>query len=511
MDPDFASLTVEQIATAMQEKKLSPTELGNTLARRAAEAQKKLNLFISIDPKYIAGEIKRVEKLMLGGDILKDKNNSLLGVPFALADNIVTGDLKTTCASRFMAAYQSPFDARVTLQLKENGAFLAGKTNLEEFGLGCSGGSSYFGTAKNPRDIGCCAGSGAAAAVSAGLVALALASDTRGELRQASSYCGIMGLKPTYGRISRRGLIDSASSLEQIGILARQVSDLAAALQILAAPEPDNPITLQTEAPLYAGLLEKLKEKPKIAIAVPACWNEAPYLQENVKVDFEEQLAILEKLGLTINFVTLPYFKEASLVATIICAVEAFSNLSNMDGVRFGQREEGDHLQAMYIKTRTLGFSSKLKNFITFGGFISTPKYYETFFQQGQKMRTLITKELEGCLQKNDLLLTPTVPFYSPPLDSPLSGKEFPDPAAYYTAAANLGGFPALSFPLTKDSSEGSPSNTGEPGSLQDTLPGSLQFIAKKEDEVTLLQIASLLEKERPFCWSNYALALQEI
>lgn len=491
MDLDFTNLTVEQIAASVKEKKLLPAELGDTLSRRGTQAQRELDLFISFDPRFIAREIKRVEQHLVEQH-LQDKNSNLLGVPVALADNIATNDQKTTCASRLLASYQPPFEARVVSRLKDNGAFLAGKTNLEEFNLGCSGDSSFFNTTKNPWDVEYSAGSGAAAAVASGLTTLALASDTRGELRQAASYCGVMALKPAYGRISRKGLIDSASSLEQIGILARQAMDLTVTLQVLATPESDNPATLQTEAPPYADLLENVKENPKIA--VPTCWNEAPYLQDEVKKDFQEQLVTFDKLGLKINFVTLPHFKYASLVAAMICAVEAFSNLSNMDGVRFGHREKEDHLQAMYIKTRSQGFSSKLKKFITFGGLISTPKYYNTHFLQGQKMRTMIIRELENCLQENDLLLTPTTPFKAIHSGSPASGKEYPDPASYYTAAANLTGFPSLSFPLNKG-----------------RLPGSLQFIAKRENEVVLLQMASLLEREYSFRWPKFALALQEV
>jgi aspartyl-tRNA(Asn)/glutamyl-tRNA(Gln) amidotransferase subunit A len=483
---NLTNLSVQQIAAKINEKEFSPAELGAALSRRGTHAQKELTLFISFDPQSIAREIKRIEQNV------QVKNNRLLGVPVALADNISTGDQKTTCASRLLASYQPPFEARVVSLLKESGALLTGKTNLEEFGLGCSGESSFLNQVKNPWDKKYTAGSGAAAAVASGLTTLALASDARGELRQAASYCGIMALKPTYGRISRKGLIDCASSLEQLGILARRASDLALTLQVLAGPEADNPTTLPTEAPPYADLLEKISEKPRIA--VPACWDEAPYLEDEVKKNFQEQLAKLGKLGLEINFVTLPHFQYAYLVATIICAVEAFSNLSNLDGVRFGYRKEGKHLQEMYIKTRSQGFSSKLKKFLTFGGLLSTAKYYHNYFLQGQKMRSIIKKELEDCLQENELLLTPTTPFKAIPAGSPLSGKELPDPASYYTAAANLTGFPSLSFPI----------NTGG-------LPYGLQFMAKRENEVILLQVASLLEKEDSIKWPKFALELQEV
>ena len=482
MDP--ANLSVQQITAKINKKELLLTELGAILACRSKYAQKKLNLFISFDPQLFTEQIKKNEQST------QVNRPPLWGVPVAIADNITTVDQKTTCASRLLAAYQPPFEAQAVSLLQENGALLIGKTNLEEFGLGCAGNSSYFKPVKNPWDIKRTAGSGAAAAVASGLATFALASDVRGEIRQAASYCGVIALKPTYGKIPREGLIDSASSLEQTGILARRVSDLAWALQVLAVPGNNNPPAVKR--PLYPEILGNIPAKTRIA--VPADWDQAPLLEEGIKNNFREQLNKLARVGLEINYVTLPHFQYASLVATIIGAVEAFSNLSNLDGVRFGYRKEGKHLQEMYIKTRSAGFSSKLKKFLTLGGLLSTKKYYNSHFLQGQKMRSIIKKELLDCLQENELLLTPTTPCNAILLDSsPPAGEELPDPAAYYTAAANLAGFPSLNFPVSTNG-----------------LPYGLQFMAKKEDEGVLLQIAFLLEKE-PIKWPIFALELQEV
>jgi aspartyl-tRNA(Asn)/glutamyl-tRNA(Gln) amidotransferase subunit A len=480
-----ANLSVQQITAKINKKELSWTELGATLSRRIAQAQKKLNLFISFEPQLITEQIKKNEQ-----NVQADRP-PLWGVPVAVADNIATVDQKTTCASRLLATYQSPFEAHVVSLLKENGALLTGKTNLEEFGLGCAGNSSFFKPVKNPWDTKYGAGSGAAAAVAGGLATLALASDVCGELRQAASYCGVMGLKPTYGKISRKGLIDTASSLEQTGILTRRVSDLAWALQVLARPENNNPASLPAKVPPYTDMLKNIPAGTRVA--VPACWDKAPHLGEGTKNNFREQLDKLAQAGLDINYVTLPHFQYASLVATIIGAVEAFSNLSNLDGVRFGYRKEGKHLQEMYIETRSAGFSSKLKKFLTFGGLLSTKKYYNSHFRQGQKIRSIIKQELSDCLQENGLLLTPATPFRAISDDSPLAGKGLPDPAAYYTAAANLTGFPSLNFPVNTNG-----------------LPYGLQFMTKGENEGLLLQTAFLLE-EKPIKWPKFALELQGV
>lgn len=356
---------------------------------------------------------------------------------------------------------------------------------MEEFGIGCSGESSYFKGVKNPWNTKHTAGNGAAAAVLTGVVNFSLASDVRGELRQAASYCGVFALKPTYGRISRRGLLDSASSLENIGLMAGNTMDLAAALTAVAGHDPHDVTSLRSEAPDYISLLEG--NSKELQAAVPENWQDAPYLEDELKDIFQGQLKKLEELGIKIHFVQLPHFQHSSLTATIISAVEAFSNLANYDGVRFGYRAEGRHLQEMYTLTRSEGFSSKLKKFLTFGALVSSAKYYNDYFLKAQKLRSVITKELEDCLQRYDLLLTPTTPFRAPGPGILPGREELPDPAGYYTAAANLAGLPALTYPLhTKG------------------LPYGLQFTGKKEDELTLLKAALLLENENTLAFPNF-------
>lgn len=478
--------SVQQLKEKIRNKSLSPQGLSDRIISQCNNVQEKYNVFISIEPDVISKEVAVLFKNI--EDILHRTDNiPLTGLTYALGDNIATNNYVTTCASKMLSSYRPPFDAHVFSRLKESGALFIGKTNMEEFGIGCSGESSFFKDVKNPWNTKHTAGSGAAAAVLTGTASISLASDARGELRQAASYCGVLALKPTYGRISRRGLLTYASSLENIGLMAGNTLNLAAALAAVAGYDPHDVTALRSEVHDYISLLKE--NSGGLQVAVPENWQDAPYLENEMKDIFQDQLKKLETSGVKVHFVQLPHFQYSSLAATIISAIEAYSNLANYDGVRFGHRGEGKHLQEMYTQTRSEGFSSKLKKFLTFGALISTAKYYNDYFLKAQKLRTIITGELKNCLQKYDLLLTPTTPFKAPESDMHInhSREELPDPAGYYTAAANLAGLPSLSFPLYTKS-----------------LPYGLQLIGKKEDEVTLLKAALLLENENTLTWPKF-------
>ena len=440
----------------------------------------KLNAFISLDPAAITGEMDP-----FGGKTPGSETVSSASVTFALADNISTTGLKTTCASSMLKDYQSPFNSSAAQKLNATGALLVGKTNMDEFGMGTWGKSSYFGAVKNPCNVKHTAGSGAAAAVASGSVTLALAGDRFGELRQSAAYCGVLGLKPTYGRISRNGLIDCAPSLEQLGIIARKTVDLASALETISGADPQDPTSYKGDVPPYANLLQE--NIGPIKIAVPAGWEDVPYLTAELKEAFTEGLNGLDKTTFQVKTVPLHHLHQSLVTAIIIGAVETFSNMSNYDGIRFGLRGNGKHLQEMYRLTRTVGFSSQIKQFLTFGALISSGKYINEYFLKAQKMRTIIKRELEECLQQYDLIIAPTTPFKAPALqeeDHENNGNLLPDSAASYTAAANITGLPAITIPL--------------PGRNADKLPAAaLHFIAKAWNEPLLLQTAQLLEKDQ--------------
>jgi aspartyl-tRNA(Asn)/glutamyl-tRNA(Gln) amidotransferase subunit A len=481
--------SIQQLKEKIRNKSLSPQELSDRLTSRCNSVQEKYNAFISIDPDVISKEIAVLFENI--EDILHKTDNlpltGLAGFTYALGDNIATNCYATTCASKMLSSYSPPFDAHVFSKLKESSAIITGKTNMEEFGIGCSGNSSFFKGVKNPWNTKHTAGSGAAAAALTGAANISFASDARGELRQAASYCGVFALKPTYGRISRRGLLDYASSLETIGLMARNTLDLATALAAVAGNDPHDVTALRSEVPDYISLIKE--NDGSLQVAVPENWQDAPHIEDEMKDIFQDQLKKLKTTGVKVDFIRLPHFQYSSLAATIISAVEAFSNLANYDGVRFGYRSKGKHLQEMYTQTRSEGFSSKLKKFLTFGALISSPKYYNDYFLKAQKLRIVISDELNNCLQKYDLLLTPTTPFKAPEFERDINQRQegLPDPAGYYTAATNLAGLPSLSFPLHTNG-----------------LPYGLQLIGKKEDEVTLLRAALLLEKENTLAWPKF-------
>jgi aspartyl-tRNA(Asn)/glutamyl-tRNA(Gln) amidotransferase subunit A len=357
---------------------------------------------------------------------------------------------------------------------------------MDEFSLGVSGESSFFGAVKNPLDVERSAGSGGAAAVAARAVHLALAPDICGELRCAAAFCGVPALKPTYGRVSRKGLIDSAPSLEQIGIAAPYVLDLAAALEAIAGHDPEDSLSFRQETPPYSARLREMASSATLTIkaAVPEDWGLAPGLDERIREAFEALLLTLEKKNFQIETVSLPSLSHSLVASTIIRAVETFSSLGNYDGVRFGRRAEGAHLQEMYRKTRTEGFGRRLKEFLTFGALVSAGDYFSNVFIAAQRMRTLILYELEQCLKFYDLLILPGSPTQAPFLSGGGGGEDAPllDPVYYYTAAANLAGLPALTFPL--------PCKAASTGSM------GVQLIGKAWDEATLLYAALLLEEE---------------
>lgn len=469
-------LTAHELAGKLNEGTYSLADHSENVSRLCTTAQQKFNAFINYDPLHISKERERLAASMGNGVKLP-----LAGVPFALADNICTATLKTTCASRMLASYQPLAEEGAARKLRERGAILVGKTNMDEFSVGASGKNSFFGAVMNPHDQKYAAGSGAAAAVAGGAVSFALATDRWGELRQAASYCGVMGLKPTYGRISRQGLIDSAPSLEQAGIIAAQIPDLAAALDAVCGFDVQDPTSAEADIPDFSDLQPETLQSVKIAVLQN--WNEPAYLEEGVRDTFAAALQKINGNIISVEAVALDHFHHACMTASIISAVEAFSNLSNYDGVRFGFRGDSKYLHDMYRQTRTDGFGTVLKQFLTFGALVSAGKYYEQYFLKAQKLRSLIKSELEDCLQQCDLIVLPATPTKAPLLENG-DLSLLSDVTAYYTAAANLAGLPALTLPLKP------------PGEVGPMPSAGLQLIGRAWDEKLLLQVGLLLEKE---------------
>ena len=467
---DIQHLSIEHLREKLAEDSFSLEDLSSAVEQRCNNIQKHFNAFTSLN-SYLSSDIKALK-----GFTAENSSLPLAGVPYILEDTICTTQMKSTCSSKFLSSFVPPFDAHVHSILREKGAVLTGKGNTEEFALGSSGDSSYFSSPLNPWNKENIAGSGAAAAVSAGGAVIGLGVDTNGELRQSAAFNGVFALKPSYGKISRRGVIGYSPSLEQVGIYARSTPDLATALEHITVLDEKDPTCIKSEIPSYTSLLREIL--PTLTVAVPEDW-ETSFVHKATAENFKRFIEQLRNFEIEVKYVPLNYYKYSSTAASVISAVEAFSTLSNLDGVRFGLREEGKHLQDMYLQTRSNGFSSKLKKFLGFGALASREDYYNPCFRQSQKLRSLIKQEIEDCLNTYDLLLTPTTPFASPALNESKSFS-LPEATAYYTSSANLTGYPALQMPLTA------------PG----TLPLGVQFLGQENEEVLLLKLSFLLEKE---------------
>lgn len=410
--------------------------------------------------------------------------SALFGVPYALKDNMCTEGIRTTAASRILENYIPPYSATVADKLVQVGGILVGKTNMDEFAMGSSTENSAYQRTRNPHDLGTVPGGssgGSAAAVAAGMVPFALGSDTGGSIRQPAAYCGVVGLKPTYGRVSRFGLMAFASSLDQIGPFTRTVEDAALVLQAISGHDPYD----STSAPVavddfLSGLQQDIKG---LRIGVVRDIDNSG-LDAEVKAAVEKALETLRLAGAELVDVSLPHSKYAVATYYLVAPAEASSNLARYDGVRYGRRVEGESLLEMYQRTRSEGFGMEVKRRIMVGTYALSSGYYDAYYLRAQQMRTLIRQDFEQAFAKCDVIITPTAPTTAFPF-----GSKVNDPLQMYlndiyTIPANLAGLPAVSVPC------------GVSGS---GLPIGLQVLGKAFDERTVLRTAHVYEQARGF------------
>ena len=379
-----------------------------------------------------------------------DTQARLAGVPVAVKDNLATVGLPTTCGSRILEGYRSPYEATVVLRLREEGAIVVGKTNLDEFAMGSSTENSAFGPVRNPRDLSRVPGGssgGSAAAVAAGIVPCALGSDTGGSVRQPAAFCGVVGVKPTYGRVSRYGLVAFASSLDQVGVLAPTVADAATLLEVVAGHDPRDSTSVDLPVP---ALSEKLGEGvEELVVGVPhEYFGEA--VEPALRAQCRAAVDALRARGCSIREVSLPNTPYALPAYYVIATAEASSNLARFDGVRFGVRnEDGTTLEEMYERTRTVGFGPEVKRRILLGTYALTAGYYDQYYGRAQRVRSLVAADFDRVFQEGvDVLFTPTSPTVAFRL-----GERIEDPLQMYladvfTVTANLAGLPAASVPI---------------------------------------------------------------
>lgn len=458
---------------------MSELKTGVENALNAAEKlNPELNAFLSIER---ASALERVAEVEAGSA----DGQSLRGFPIAVKDNICTVGMQTSCGSRILGDYRPPYNATAVEKLLAAGAVIVGKTNMDEFAMGSSNENSAFGAVKNPWDAERVPGGssgGSAAAVAAGIVRAALGSETGGSVRQPASFCGIVGLKPTYGRISRYGLVAFASSLDQIGIFGQTARDAAQVLRVIAGRDPHDATTADVEVPDYAGELGN--EIRGRRIGVPrALFGEG--LDEEVRTSVEQAIENYRSLGAEIVDVELPSAKYAIAVYYILATAEASSNLARFDGVRYGFRaENAAELREMYRKTREEGFGAEVKRRIMLGTYVLSSGYYDAYYAKAQKVRTLLKQDYANAFAQCDAILTPTAPTTAFKL-----GEKSDDPLSMYlsdiyTASANLAGIPGISHPC---------------GLSAEGLPIGMQLVGKNWSENLLLNFAHAYEQAFPF------------
>ncbi len=462
---------------------------GEITARRAVElsldvAEKlneSLNAFLEIDR---SGALERAESLSQQAG-QPGQGGSLAGIPIAIKDNICVRGLQTSCGSRILGAYHPPYNATVIERLLGAGAVVVGKTNCDEFAMGSSNENSAFGPVRNPWDTSRVPGGssgGSAAAVAAGIVPVALGSDTGGSVRQPASLCGVLGLKPTYGRNSRYGLVAFASSLDQVGIFARSTNDIARVLGIIGGRDPHDATTADVPVPDYAADLTGNIKGARIGLP-RSLFGEG--LDAEVRESVLAAVDVYRELGAEVVDVELPNAQYSIAVYYIIATAEASSNLARFDGVRYGFRaEDAPELRQMYRKTREEGFGPEVKRRIMLGTYVLSAGYYEAYYGKAQQVRSLIKQDFHRAFESCDAIITPTSP--TPAFSI---GEKVDNPLAMYlndiyTVTANLAGIPGLNVPC---------------GLSTNRLPIGFQLLGAYWSEPTLLKLAHAYEMAQPF------------
>lgn len=468
--------TIAGVREALLAKRISARELAVEFFGRIDRRNAELNAYLTLSPERGYAQADRIDALVARGETLPP----LAGVPIAIKDVISTSGIRTTCASKILETYVPPYDATAVERLDQAGAVFLGKTNCDEFAMGGSNENSAYGPVRNPlapdRVPGGSSG-GSAAAVAAGLAVAALGTDTGGSIRQPGSFCGIPGLMPTYGRVSRYGLVAFASSLDKIGPLAGNVADAATVLSVIAGHDENDSTSSPVAVPDYAA--EIGKPVKGLRIGVPEDYF-GKGLDAEVKDKVEGGIALLEQLGCRRIQLRMPHTDYAIATYYILATAEASSNLARYDGVRYGLRVPGATLTEMYRQTRERGFGREVKCRIILGTYALSAGYYDAYYLRAQSVRTLIARDFSDAFQKVDAIITPTAPTTAFRL-----GEKTSDPlqmylADIYTVTGSLAGVPGISVPCGKTSAG---------------LPVGMQIFGPHFDESRVLQLAHAFEK----------------
>jgi len=466
---EFASINA-----LLKEKKLSCHDLVEYYLKKIDEGMH-FNAFISVLRDRAFNSAKAIDQ-----KIKQSQAGKLAGLIIAIKDNInIKGEI-TSCGSKILSNFVSPYDATVIKRLEKADAIIIGKTNMDEFAMGSSNENSYFGIVKNPHDRSRVPGGssgGSTVAVSARLAMAALGSDTGGSIRQPASFCGGVGLKPTYGRISRFGLVAFASSLDQIGPIARSVEDCARILEVIAGYDPLDSTSADVAVPEYSQSIKESLQDLKIGLP-------EEYFSSGLNPEIKKQIDtcshLLEQLGVKTVTISLPHNEYAIATYYILATAEACSNLARYDGARYGYRADSiSDLENMYVTSRSTGFGDEVKRRIMLGTFVLSAGYYEAYYQKAQKARTLIKRDFDQAFKTCDCILTPTSPTTAFKIGEKINNPLTMYLSDIYTVSANLAGLPALSIPCGHDSQN---------------LPIGIQILAKPFDEETVFRVGYALE-----------------
>jgi len=474
------NLTVHELHNKLVKKEVSSVELTKSVLARVEELEKSVHSYVTLTTEDALAQAQRVDEKIAAGEAIRP----LEGIPVAIKDNMCTKGITTTCSSKILHNFKPPYSATVVNKLAEQGMVMIGKTNMDEFAMGSSCETSYFGPTRNPWNLEAVPGGssgGSAASVACGEAIYSLGSDTGGSIRQPASFCGVVGLKPTYGLVSRYGLVAFASSLDQIGPFTKDVTDNALVMNAIAGHDALDSTSLNYQPEDYTKAL--VNDVKGLKIGIPK-----EYYGEGVEPAVRESvmngIKLLESLGAHCEEVSLPNTQHALSVYYIIAPCEASSNLARYDGIRYGFRaEDAADLIDNYKKSRSQGFGEEVKRRIMLGTYALSSGYYDAYYLKAQKVRTLIKNEFEEIFKKFDVLITPTAP--TPPFKL---GAKTGDPLSMYmsdicTIPINIAGIPGLSLPC---------------GYTQEG-PIGMQIIGKSLDEATLLRVAYTFEQNTDF------------
>ena len=478
-------LTAHQLSQLLTRREVSARETLDAVWARIEQVEEHLHAFILRTRGIAEAQASEVDERRARGEQLPP----LAGVPLALKDIYCTRGIETTCGSRILKGFVPPYDAHVVEQCRRHGLILLGKTNMDEFAMGSSTENSAFGVTRNPWDLDRVPGGssgGSAAAVAASEAIVSMGTDTGGSIRQPASFCGVVGLKPTYGRVSRYGVIAFASSLDQVGPITKDMRDCALMMQVLAGHDPRDSTSIPTPPPDYAKALIPDVDKLRIGLVREFMEYQGVGVHGEVAEAIRAAVACLQQLGAECDEVSLPHLNYSIPVYYLLAPAEASSNLARYDGVQYGYRtpEGGDDIVEMYRRTRDEGFGPEVKRRIMLGTYALSAGYYDAYYLKASQVRTLIRRDFDRAFQQFDVLLGPTSPTPAFRL-----GEKTEDPIAMYlsdvcTIPVNLGGLPALSLPC---------------GFSSEGLPIGLQLVGKPLDEETLLRVAYAYEQSTDF------------